>query len=80
MKKTIFILSLVVALLSCGEGSNEPVTTGPVTADSTTADSTTADSVATQVDSAAVTATDSTVSQIPEGREKRVQRLKKYEQ
>ena len=75
MKKTIFILSLVVALLSCGEGSNEPVTTGPVTADSTTADS-----VATQVDSAAVTATDSTVSQIPEGREKRVQRLKKYEQ
>ena len=36
MKKTIFILSLVIALSSCGGGSNEPATTDSVKTDSVT--------------------------------------------
>lgn len=49
MKKALAILS-VLALTACGNGYNKETTT---------------DSTATQVDSTAVTATDSTTAQIP---------------
>jgi len=55
MKKAILLFALATALISCGGASTEEVK----------ADSTAVDSVAAQVDSAAVSAVDSTVAQIP---------------
>lgn len=55
MKKTILTLAIAFSLISCGGAATEEVK----------ADSTAVDSVAAQVDSAAVTATDTTVAQIP---------------
>jgi len=49
MKKTLAILA-VLALTSCGNGANNEAT---------------ADSTAAQVDSSAISATDSTTAQIP---------------
>ena len=49
MKKTLAILA-VLALTSCGNGANKETTT---------------DSTAAQVDSSAISATDSTTAQIP---------------
>jgi hypothetical protein len=49
MKKTLAILA-VLALTACGNGTNKEATT---------------DSTAVQVDSSAVSATDSTTAQIP---------------
>jgi hypothetical protein len=56
MKKTILTLAIAFSLISCG---------GNATTEEVKADSTAVDSVAAQVDSAAVTATDTTVAQIP---------------
>lgn len=50
MKKVILAAALVVTLTSCGNGKSEAVAT---------------DSTAVAVDTAAVTATDSTVAEIP---------------
>jgi hypothetical protein len=49
MKKTLAILA-VLALTSCGNGANKEATT---------------DSTAVQIDSSAISATDSTTAQIP---------------
>ena len=56
MKKTILTLAIAFSLISCG---------GNAATEEIKADSTAVDSVAAQVDSAAVTATDTTVAQIP---------------
>lgn len=61
MKKTIFALFLVAALVSCGGGASSETEVK----DSLT--TTPADSLAVEVDSSAVIATDSTVGQIPTG-------------